>query len=78
MPAADLEKFVADYVANIARNAPLTIKALKTCLIEIAKDPDMRNLADCEQVVDDCFASQDFTEGRTAFMEKRKASFKGR
>ena len=73
----DLEDFVKDYAEKISINAPLTIKAMKQIGIEILKNPEDRDLELCEQLVSDCFDSEDYKEGRKAFMEKRKPSFQG-
>ena len=78
LPDDELEKHVDEYAARIAGNAPLTVAAMKRVFIELAKDPDARDLDACEAAIERCFASEDYVEGRQAFMEKREPRFKGR
>lgn len=77
VPAAELEAVVRDCAETIAGNAPLTIRAMKCAFGEIAKDAAERDLAACQSLVDACFSSADYTEGRRAFVEKRKPLFTG-
>jgi len=78
VPEAELEAYVKTYAETIAANAPLTVKAVKYIVGEAMKDESKRNLAWCAELVEQCFASNDFIEGRRAFMEKRKPAFTGR
>ncbi len=77
LPAAELEAYVKTVTDMICVNAPLTIKAVKFTVGEIMKDESKRNVARTVELVEQCFASRDYTEGRNAFMEKRKPVFTG-
>ena len=77
VPAEELEAYVKNYADTIAGNAPLTVKAAKFIVNEAVRDESKRNLARCQELVEACFVSNDYTEGRRAFMEKRKPAFTG-
>ena len=78
LPEAELATFVKDYANAIAENAPLTVAAIKQIAVEALKPERERNLKLTEDLVARCFASQDYIEGRRAFMEKRKPVFTGK
>jgi len=44
----------------------------------IKADPESRDLKTCDEMVEACFASNDYKEGRNAFMQKRKPNFIGK
>ena len=77
VPADELEKYVQEYAVTIGGNAPLTVNSVKYIVGEAVKPGSERDLKKCDELVAQCFASNDYTEGRKAFMEKRKPAFTG-
>ena len=67
-----------EYAGLIAQNAPLTVRAAKAALREWEREPADRDLARVDALVNACFDSEDYKEGRRAFAEKRKPEFHGR
>ncbi|MFV0524284.1 MAG: enoyl-CoA hydratase [Acidimicrobiales bacterium] len=78
VPVDDLDDTVAELAATISVNAPLSVRTAKAAIAEVVKDPDRRDLDRVRALVDVCFNSADYVEGRRAFMEKRTPAFTGR
>lgn len=77
VPLTNLDEAVDKLANQIAENAPLTVYQVKVTVNEVVK-PGGGNKELCDALVAQCFGSEDYKEGRTAFMEKRKAQFIGK
>jgi enoyl-CoA hydratase len=75
---ADIESAVVDYARKIAANAPLTVKAAKAAVDAWERGGRDDDVAAVRALVDTCFDSEDYREGRRAFAAKRPPAFEGR
>lgn len=78
VPKAELERFTRDYALMMSRNAPLTLRSAKASVDQLLRPAADRDLAMLDRLITDCFNSQDYQEGVTAFSEKRRPQFQGR
>ena len=78
VPDGELDAYVDDYCRRIAENAPLTVHAAKRTVEELTRLDGKPDFNRTSELVKACFDSEDYKEGRTAFMEKRRPAFKGR
>ena len=75
---ADLDREVDAYCELLSENAPLTMAAAKFAIRQTGLDASARDLEQVTRMIEACFSSEDYREGRKAFMEKRKPNFTGK
>ena len=73
----EIEAKTTEYAERIAANAPLTVAAAKAAVNAWERGSREEEVAHVRQMVDDCFNSDDYKEGRRAFREKRTPDFCG-
>ena len=76
LPQSELQQFCIDIATKIASNSPVAIgKAIKA--VNANFEDGVNGYMTEIKAFGYCFGTADFKEGTTAFLEKRKADFKG-
>lgn len=74
-PTAELEAGFRDLASDIADGAPLSLLASKLSIRGTLGEADLRDVRIASEA---CHGSEDYAEGRNAFIEGRKPNFRGR
>src|SRR6476659_11463921 len=74
VPDDSLERSSVELAAEIAANAPLSLRGNKSAIDTLNQNPVLNPAQEAGLIAlrESCFASQDFREGLAAFAEKRK------
>ena len=78
VPAAELRERVMEIAGRMATRSPVALQMAKAAVRAAAEMPLSAGLAYERELFVTCFASDDRTEGVTAFLEKREPAFRGR
>ena len=74
----ELVSFALNYAERLAQKSPLVLKILKRALLHGADMPLAAALPHEQAMIGLVLDTEDAHEGTAAFLEKRKAEFKGR
>ena len=77
-PKQDFEQGFNQYCAQVVASAPMTLAAAKFAMRQVARPAGERDMAKVQALYEACFKSQDYAEGRAAFLEKRTPRFVGK
>jgi enoyl-CoA hydratase/carnithine racemase len=77
---AALEGEATDLAAQVAANAPLSMRGNKSAIETLVHNPVLSDAQEAGLIAlrESCFASEDFREGIAAFAERRKPVWRGR